>query len=65
MYLKYNDQELVKPDASWTNFSLYRYAEVLLIYAEALNEYDPGNPQIAWAANQVRGRARFALVWIN
>ena len=57
MYLKYNDQELVKPDASWTNFSLYRYAEVLLIYAEALNEYDPGNPQIAWAANQVRGRA--------
>lgn len=57
MYLKYNDQELVKPDASWSNFSLYRYAEVLLIYAEALNEYDPGNTQIAWAVNQVRKRA--------
>lgn len=57
MYLKYNDQELEKPSASWTNFSLYRYAEVLLIYAEALNEYDPNNTQIAWAVNQVRKRA--------
>lgn len=57
MYLKYNDQELTKPDASWTNYSLYRYAEVLLIYAEALNEYEPGNAQIAWAVNQVRARA--------
>ncbi|MCC8170682.1 MAG: RagB/SusD family nutrient uptake outer membrane protein [Parabacteroides sp.] len=57
MYLKYNDQELVKPDASWANFSLYRYAEVLLIYAEALNEYEPGNTQIAWAVNRVRKRA--------
>lgn len=62
MYLKYNDQELVKPDASWTNFSLYRYAEVLLIYAEALNEYDPGNAQIAWAVDQVRKRARLPSV---
>lgn len=57
MYLKYNDQELIKPWDSWTNFSLYRYAEVLLIYAEALNEYDPNNSQIAWAVNQVRERA--------
>lgn len=57
MYLKYNDMELTKIDASWTNFSLYRYAETLLIYAEALNEYDPGNAQIAWAVNQVRERA--------
>ena len=57
MYLKYNDQELEKPSASWTNFCLYRYAEVLLIYAEALNEYDPNNTQIAWAVNQVRKRA--------
>lgn len=57
MYLKYNDLELTKPDASWTNFSLYRYAEVLLIQAEALNEYDPGNPQIAVAVNKIRTRA--------
>jgi hypothetical protein len=57
MYLKYNDPELKKPDASWTNFSLYRYAETLLILAEALNEVDPANPKIAWALNQVRSRA--------
>ncbi|MDE6572976.1 MAG: RagB/SusD family nutrient uptake outer membrane protein [Duncaniella sp.] len=57
MYLKYNDQELEKIDDSWTNFSLYRYAETLLIYAEALNEYNPGNSQIAWAVNKVRARA--------
>lgn len=57
MYLKYNDLELTKPDASWTNFSLYRYAEVLLIQAEALNEYDPGNPKIATAVNKIRTRA--------
>lgn len=57
MYMKYNDQKLTKPDASWTNFSLYRYAEVLLIQAEALNEYDPGNAKIAVNINKVRARA--------
>ena len=57
MYLKYNDLELEKVDASWTNFSLYRYAETLLIYAEALNEYEPYNAEIVWAVNQVRKRA--------
>ena len=57
MYLKYNDQTLAKPANSWTNFSLYRYAEVLLIQAEALNEYDPGNAKIATNMNKVRARA--------
>lgn len=57
MYLKYNDQTLTKPANSWTNFSLYRYAETLLIAAEALNEYDPGNSLIAEYVNQVRMRA--------
>lgn len=57
MYLKFNDLSLTKPDASWTNFSLYRYAEVLLIQAEALNEYDPGNPKIAENVNRIRQRA--------
>lgn len=57
MYLKYNDQELKKPDASWTNFSLYRYAEVLLIQAEALNEYAPGDDRIAKNVTLVRERA--------
>jgi hypothetical protein len=57
MYLKYNDQTLAKPANSWTNFSLYRYAEALLIAAEALNEYDPGNPLIAEYVNRIRARA--------
>lgn len=57
MYLKYNDQMLTKPSRSWTNFSLYRYAEALLIVAEALNEYEPENQQIALCVNQVRSRA--------
>lgn len=57
MYLKYNDLLLSKPGDSWTNFSLYRYAEVLLIQAEALNEYDPGNAKIAENVNKIRQRA--------
>lgn len=57
MYLKYNDLQLSKPGDSWTNFSLYRYAEVLLIQAEALNEYDPGNAKIAENVNRIRQRA--------
>lgn len=39
------------------NWILYRYAETLLMYAECLNETDPGNDQIIWAINQVRQRA--------
>ncbi len=57
MYLKYNDLEFAKPDQSWTNFSLYRYSEVLLILAESLNEYDSNNSKIVWAMDQVRTRA--------
>ena len=38
-------------------YILLRYAEILLNYAEALNEYDPANPAIVWALNQVRSRA--------
>lgn len=57
MYLKYNDQTLTTPSSSWINFSLYRYAEVLLIAAEALNEYDPGNNRIVEYVDQVRQRA--------
>lgn len=62
MYLKYNDPELTKPYNSWTNFSLYRYAEILLIAAEALNEYEPGNAKIAEYVNKVRTRAGLPAV---
>ena len=36
---------------------MFRYAEVLLNYAEALNEYNPGNADILTYLNQVRARA--------
>ena len=36
---------------------LIRYAEILLDYAEALNEYDPGNPDIITYLDMVRTRA--------
>lgn len=36
---------------------MFRYAEVLLNYVEALNEYDPGNPDILKYLNKIRERA--------
>ena len=38
-------------------FLMMRYAEMLLNYVEALNEYDPGNPDILTYLNMVRKRA--------
>ncbi|SEN45628.1 Starch-binding associating with outer membrane [bacterium A37T11] len=57
MYLKFNEPTFTQPDLSYTNWPIYRYSETLLILAEALNEYDPTNPRIVWAINQVRTRA--------
>ena len=51
-------------NASGTNYPLFRYAEVLLIYAEAVNE-DQGPTTDAIAAfNEVRQRANLPL-WPN
>lgn len=36
---------------------VFRYAEILLNYVEALNEYDPGNPDILKYLNAIRERA--------
>jgi hypothetical protein len=36
---------------------LYRLAEAYLSYAEALNEYDPGNPDFLKYVNEIRKRA--------
>jgi hypothetical protein len=36
---------------------IYRLAEAYLSYAEALNEYDPGNPDILRYVNEIRTRA--------
>jgi len=38
------------------SFVMLRYAEILLNYVEALNEYDPGNPDILKYLNQIRER---------
>jgi len=57
MYLKFNDPESLKPGDGYTNWPIYRYAENLLILAEALNESDPGNARITWAMNKIRTRA--------
>ncbi|WP_341834844.1 RagB/SusD family nutrient uptake outer membrane protein [Chitinophaga pollutisoli] len=38
-------------------FIFFRYAEILLDYAEALNEYQPSNPDIVKYLNLVRERA--------
>ncbi|MFB6454076.1 RagB/SusD family nutrient uptake outer membrane protein [Chitinophaga sp. Hz27] len=38
-------------------FTILRYSEILLDYVEALNEYDPGNPDIVKYLDMVRARA--------
>ena len=59
---KHWDQETYPPDKtgqSGANFPVMRYPEILLIYAEALNELNQGPTAEAYdAVNQVRVRAR-------
>lgn len=59
---KYWDQVAYKPSAtsaSGADFWVMRYPEVLLIYAEALNEAKGGpTAEAYWAVNKVRERAR-------
>ncbi|MFO7934896.1 MAG: RagB/SusD family nutrient uptake outer membrane protein [Bacteroidales bacterium] len=59
---KHWDQDVYEPaetGESGANFPVMRYAEVLLIYAEALNELNSGpTPQAYDAVNLVRQRAR-------
>lgn len=59
---KYWDQDAYKPNqttASGADFMVMRYSEVLLIYAEALNEAMGGPTAEAYdAINKVRARAR-------
>lgn len=62
MYLKFAEPENPNPTRSYTNFPIYRYAETWLMLAEALNEYEPANPQIAVAMNEVRKRAGLPVV---
>jgi len=59
---KFWDQDAYDPDEtseSGANFMVMRYSEILLIYAEALNEANGGPTPSAYdAINQVRERAR-------
>jgi hypothetical protein len=62
MYLKFNDLNTQTPDQSNINWPIYRYSETLLIIAEAFNEFNPGNPKIKSAVDQVRQRAGLPVV---
>lgn len=55
---KYHDKE-VDLTRTWGkgSYPIIRYADILLCYAEALNEYDPGNVDILKYLNLVRVRA--------
>lgn len=57
--LKFIDPTINTTSGSWGYMSmpLIRYADILLMYAEALNEYDPSNPDIFTYWNMVRERA--------
>ncbi|MGV3507935.1 MAG: RagB/SusD family nutrient uptake outer membrane protein [Sphingobacteriaceae bacterium] len=46
----------LKDGQSETNFIVLRYADILLMYAEALNEYSGPSPEVYSALNQVRQR---------
>ncbi|MFT3737410.1 MAG: RagB/SusD family nutrient uptake outer membrane protein [Breznakibacter sp.] len=58
-FYKYYDETTVgSPYQSSKNTPIIRYAEVLLIYAEALNEANDGpTDQAYWAIDEVRNRA--------
>ncbi len=58
---KFYDETAVDPTEGSTNWPVIRYAEVLLIYAEALNESNNGPVQAAYdAINTVRNRSGLA-----
>ena len=54
---KYQDPTATANAEGSNNFPIFRYAEILLIYAEALNEQSPGNPQAYEAVDRIRKRA--------
>jgi hypothetical protein len=57
MYKWIGDEETSPNVIAKKSFHVYRMAEVYLSYAEALNEYDPGNANIIKYFNLVRFRA--------
>lgn len=61
-FFKYYDPAVIgNQGESSVNLSIIRYAEVLLMYAEAINELNSGpTPEAYWALDQVRVRAGIA-----
>lgn len=57
--IKYTDISNNTTNGEWgvISYPLFRYAEVLLNYVEALNEYDPNNDDILLYWNEIRSRA--------
>lgn len=65
MYLKFNEPNYTKPSEGYANWPIYRFSEALLIIAEALNEFKPGDPQIKVVLDQVRKRAGLPAITNN
>ncbi len=57
LYKHFDEEANLSTTSSGMNWMIYRYAEVLLIYAEASNEVDGPNPDAYEAVNQIRRRA--------
>lgn len=54
---KYKDPAALSVDGGGNNYYILRYADVLLMFAEALYQTSPGNTEALEAFNQVRRRA--------
>jgi len=54
-------QNLVNNQTAVHSWILFRLPEIYLNYAEALNEYDPGNPDIKINVDRVRTRSGIAM----
>lgn len=54
---KYYDADATSSSNQDNNWMILRYADILLTYAEALNEISTGNPEAYKAINMVRRRA--------
>lgn len=57
---KYKDPTATSNSEGSNNYPLVRYADILLMYAEALNEQTAGDPDAYDAINKVRNRAGLA-----
>jgi hypothetical protein len=64
-YLKYYDESEEDPEHCKGNFTLMRYAEVLLTYAEAKIELNQIDQTVYDAINLVRGRATVNMPKVN